>query len=131
MLREILQAHHPIIYEDSSVCEIVDKLEIYKFPALPILNQNHYPIGIVSENDIIKWSTDYSYTKEFGSMEVSRFSSVKPLIISVNTSVDETLNRMITENATVATIVEDDSYLGLIQKIHILQYKLSNYNNSN
>ena len=54
ILREVLHAHIPTLTLDSTVRDAVDKMDIYQFPALVVVNEETTPIGVVTEGDLCR-----------------------------------------------------------------------------
>ena len=53
-LREVLHAHIPVLHADSTVRDAVDKMDIYQFPGLVIVDEDHAPIAVLTEGDVVR-----------------------------------------------------------------------------
>ena len=51
-LREVLHAHIPTLDRDSTIRDAVDKMDIYQFPGLVVVDERSTPIGVITEGDV-------------------------------------------------------------------------------
>src|SRR4051812_30792048 len=56
-LREVLHAHIPTLSPESTVRDAVDKMDVYQFPALVIVDAEAVPVGVVTEGDLCRAAT--------------------------------------------------------------------------
>ncbi len=120
-LKEIVHAHYPVITPNSSIREVIDKLDIYQFFALPILDEKKHPIGVVGEEEMIFWGKDFAYRKEFGETLLKDYQWKDILLLSSDLDIDHSLEKMIKEDERIAVVMDDNVMLGIVFKIDLLQ----------
>lgn len=91
-LRQVMRSIRHTVTPDSSRDEVVDMVERYKIPALPVVNQNNFLLGVVTYEDVveaIEEMADETFARVAGTAEdvgeqevtVKRFFARAPWLI--------------------------------------------------
>ncbi|HBP25937.1 MAG TPA: CBS domain-containing protein [Acholeplasmatales bacterium] len=111
------------VYDDFTIKEVMDKLEKYRFAAIPILNRDGNYVGTLTEGDLL-WKL-----KESGlSLEEVQRESVALIKrnrdnapINMNAQMDELIGKATDEN--FVPIVDDHNlFIGIVTRKAILNY---------
>ena len=121
ILREGLQAHIPTLSEFSTVREAVDKMDIYQFPALVIVNQDLKPIGVITEGDICREATRRDSVITMSNEPVIIFASKDPTSADVNQEISDALHRMLASGITILPVTDMGRLAGVVLRIDLLQ----------
>src|SRR3981081_2337443 len=95
ILREVLHAHIPTLTESSTVRDAVDKMDIYQFPALVIVNGDLKPIGVITEGDICREATRRDSVITMANEPAYIFASKDPTTADVNQEISDALHLML------------------------------------
>lgn len=121
VLREVLHAHIPTLTVDSTVREAVDKMDIYQFPGLVIVDQNSVPIGVVTEGDICRAVVRRDSFLSMASEQVFPLASKDPMVADVNDEISEALHRMFSSGNTILPILDTGRLAGVVLRVDLLQ----------
>jgi CBS domain-containing protein len=121
ILREVLHAHIPTLTENSTVREAVDKMDIYQFPALIIVNQDAKPIAVITEGDICREATRRDSVITMSSEPAIIFASKDPTTADVNQEISDALHRMLASGITILPVTDTGRLAGVVLRIDLLQ----------
>lgn len=119
-LREILHAHIPTLTSESTLQDAIDKMDIYQFPALVLINDSRYPIGVLTEGDIsraLKGGLDLRLAPE---TMASAAATMEPQIAHPNDGVSSSLDRMLEHDLTLLPIAEDGVLSGVVLRVDLM-----------
>lgn len=123
-LREVLHAHIPTLGPDSTVRDAVDKMDIYQFPALVIVDANRMPIAVVTEGDICRGVIRRDNLVSMGEETALIYASTEPTTMSADADVGDAFHRMLSSGLTVLPVVEDDTLMGIVLRVDLMQAML-------
>ncbi len=121
ILREVLHAHIPTLTESSTVREAVDKMDIYQFPALVIVNQDAKPIAVITEGDICREATRRDSVITMSGEPAIIFASKDPTTADVNQEISDALHLMLASGTTILPITDMGRLAGVVLRIDLLQ----------
>ena len=121
ILREVLHAHIPTLTESSTVREAVDKMDIYQFPALVIVNQDAKPIAVITEGDICREATRRDSVITMSGEPAIIFASKDPTTADVNQEISDALHRMLASGITILPVTDMGRLAGVVLRIDLLQ----------
>lgn len=120
-LREVLHAHIPTLTEESTVRDAVDKMDIYQFPALVIVDRDHKPIGVLTEGDLCRAVTNRGNMTSMAAEPAKIYASKEPTTATADTEIGEALHKMLNSGLTVLPVVEDDRLSGIVMRMDLMQ----------
>ena len=114
------------LYDDYTVRQALEKMEVAGYNALPILNRRGEYRGTLTEGDVL-WAMknmcymDMRQAEARRIMEISRRKNYIP--VRVTTSMHELVERATTQNF-VPVVDDKDTFIGLITRKSIINYCL-------
>lgn len=123
-LREVLHAHIPTLTRQSTVRDAVDKMDIYQFPGLVIVDESSFPIGVVTEGDICRAVTQHESLARLRDEPVSQIATMAPTTLPADTEVSEALHQMLSQGITLLPILEDETLSGIVLRVDLMQAML-------
>jgi CBS domain-containing protein len=129
-LREVLHAHIPMLKEDSTFRDAVDKMDIYQFPALVIVDAGMKPIGVVTEGDLCRAATTQDGALKLSSELAIRFASQEPITAGIDSEIGDALHQMLSGGITLLPVVDEDRLMGVVLRVDLLQAILADAANA-
>lgn len=117
------------LYDDFTIRQAIEKMEVYGYAALPILTRGGAYRGALTEGDLL-WAIknvchmDMSQTKEHSIMEIPHRRDNAP--VTVNTQMD-TLMQTVTDQNFVPVVDDKGDFIGIITRRALLRYFQENY----
>lgn len=124
-LREVLHAHIPSLTRQSTVRDAVDKMDIYQFPALVIVDESMAPVGVVTEGDLCRAVTGNDSLFALRDEPAQRFATLSPTTARPETEVGDALHLMLSQGITLLPVVEDGSLSGIVLRVDLMQAMLA------
>jgi predicted transcriptional regulator len=121
ILREVLHAHIPTLTAESTVRDAVDKMDIYQFPALVVVDRNMLPIGVLTEGDVCRQTTTRDSALTLMNEPAHIYASKDPITMSPDTEISDAFHKMISSGLTILPIVEDQRLTGVVLRVDLLQ----------
>lgn len=123
-IREVLHAHLPLLHPESTVRDAIDKMDIYQFPALVILDESHQLVAIVTEGDLCRKFPDLDLLKENAEQPIIKYATCSPVSVLPSMSVWEAYELMINKNLTVLPVIEKNTFFGVALRMDLMQFQL-------
>jgi CBS domain-containing protein len=121
ILREVLHAHIPTLTAESTVRDAVDKMDIYQFPALVVVDENMAPIGVLTEGDVCRQVTTRDSALSLMNEPAYVYASKDPMTMPPDTEISDAFHKMISSGLTLLPIVEDKRLSGVVLRVDLLQ----------
>ena len=112
------------VYDDYTVRQALEKMEVSGYAALPILNRHGEYRGTLTEGDLL-WALknmcymDIRQAEARRIMEISRRKDNVP--VPVNTSMQDLVQRASTQNF-VPVVDDKDTFIGIVTRSAIVKY---------
>src|ERR1700722_14954223 len=113
-LREVLHAHIPTLTRESTVRDAVDKMDVYQFPGLVVLDDAQRPIGVLTEGDLCRAVSQRDNLTSMSSEPAHIYMSVDPTTMRVDEEIGEAFHRMLSSGLTILPVVEDERLSGIV-----------------
>lgn len=120
-LREVLHAHIPTLTVESTVRDAVDKMDIYQFPALVVVDRDRRPIGVVTEGDIVRAVTQRENLMGIAEEPAYVYGSKEPTTMPANAEIGEAFHRMRMSGLTVLPVLDDGCLAGVVLRVDLMQ----------
>lgn len=112
------------IYEDSTMRQVLEKMEHYRYTAMPILKRTGEYVGTITEGDML-WAIKNEYdlnlreAEEIPVSAVPRHSDNKP--VSISTDIKDLVEKALEQNFVPVT---DDRgvFIGIITRRRVIEY---------
>ncbi|SFG83839.1 CBS domain-containing protein [Sporolactobacillus nakayamae] len=114
------------VYEHWTIRQALEKMEHYRYSAIPILNKQGIYVGTLTEGDIL-WNLkknedlDFRDTENIALKDVPRYRDIKA--ISIDVEIEDIMATSLTQN--FVPIVDDSGvFIGMIRRREIIAYLL-------
>lgn len=123
-LREVLHAHIPTLTEESTVRDAVDKMDVYQFPALVVVDGDRAPIAVLTEGDLCRAVAKRDNLTSMAAEPALVYATREPTILHADTEIGDAFHRMLSSGLTLLPIVEDDRLMGIVLRVDLMQAML-------
>src|SRR5438477_12554930 len=93
-LREVLHAHIPTLTRESTVRDAVDKMDVYQFPALVVVNEDMAPLAVLTEGDLCRAVTTKENLTSMSGEPAYVHGSQSPTTAHPDTEIGEAFHKM-------------------------------------
>lgn len=120
-LAEVMHVHLPTLSPESTFRDAVDKMDVYQFPALVIVNADHAPVAVVTEGDLVRAVTLKGDATGLASLRVLDFATSEPIVSEPGVEIGEALHLMISRGLTILPIASNGRFLGVVLRTDLMQ----------
>ena len=120
-LREVLHAHIPVLDEASTVRDGVDKMDVYQFPALVVVDSERSPIGVLTEGDLCRVISQEGRLVSLSEEPAYQFASKEPITAGPSMEISDALHMMISQGLTILPIVDEGRLSGVVLRVDLMQ----------
>lgn len=111
------------IYDDSTLRQAMEKMEIYRYATIPVLDREGHYYGTISEGDLLWYVKENK--KAFEQSEKLRINQIPRkkdnLKITIETEMDDILD--VANKQNFIPVVDDyDFFIGIITRKSIFEY---------
>lgn len=124
-LREVIHAHIPTLTAESTFRDAVDKMDIYQFPALVVVDAKMRPIGVLTEGDLCRAVSQADGLMSLRDQTAITYASREPTTAHVDTEVSDALHKMLMSGLTLLPVVEDERLSGVVLRVDLMQAMLT------
>lgn len=111
------------IYDDYSIRQALEKMRIYRYKSIPVLNRNGDYIGTLSEGDLLWYLKDHH--KEFEKYESTPISKVPRnrdnISVQIHTNIEDIID-VATQQNFVPVLDDFGAFIGIITRKDIFNY---------
>ena len=123
-LREVLHAHIPTLTRESTVRDAVDKMDIYQFPALVVVDEDTWPVAVVTEGDLCRVVSTRDSLTSMAEEPAYVYGSQDPTTVSADTEIGEAFHKMLSSGLTILPIIDDGRMAGIVLRVDLMQAML-------
>jgi CBS domain-containing protein len=123
-LREVLHAHIPTLKPDSTVRDAVDKMDIYQFPALVIVDVEMAVQAVITEGDLCRAAAHRDNLTTMANEPAIRYATPDPVAMHPDTDIGDAFHRMLSSGLTVLPVVEENRLSGIVLRVDLMQAML-------
>jgi len=123
-LREVLHAHIPTLTRESTVRDAVDKMDIYQFPALAVVDEEMYPVAVVTEGDLCRVVATRDSLTSMAAEPAYIYGSQEPTVALADTEIGEAFHKMLSSGLTLLPVVDDGRIAGVVLRVDLMQAML-------
>jgi len=120
-LREVLHAHIPTLTMESTVRDAVDKMDIYQFPALVVVDDDVRPIAVLTEGDVCRVVANRESVVGIARDPAYAHASKEPTTAHPDSEIGEAFHLMLNSGLTLLPVVEDERLLGVVLRVDLMQ----------
>ena len=123
-LREIVHAHVPALGHGHTVRDAVDRMDIYQFAALTVLDENQHPTHVVTEGDLCRAVRARGDVTSLSGEPVIIHATPDPVTAPASMEVSEALHLMLSRGITILPVLEGEMHVGMVLRIDLMQAML-------
>lgn len=123
-LSEVMHVHIPTLGVESTVRDAVDKMDIYQFPALVVIDLDRKPIAVLTEGDVARAAIQKGDITGLAERKALDFATRDPLCASPDDEIAEALHRMLSRGLTLLPVVAQGRLLGVVLRVDLMQAML-------
>jgi len=127
-LREVLHAHIPTLGLESTVRDAVDKMDLYQFPALVVVDPDRVPIGVITEGDLCRAVQQRGNVTGIAEDPAFVYATKEPTVMGADAEIGDALHKMLMSGLTVLPIVDDGNLAGMVLRVDLMQAVLMDAN---
>lgn len=124
ILREVLHAHIPVLRADSTVRDAIDKMDLYQFPALVIVDDDDAPIAVVTEGDLCRGVSTRDSWVGMATEPALVHATRHPTVAAPATEIGDAFHRMLMSGLTLLPVVSDSRLIGVVMRMDLMQAML-------
>ncbi len=124
-LREVQHAHIPTLTRESTVRDAVDKMDVYQFPALVVVDDDQAVVGVVTEGDLCRAVSRNGSLTAMSSDPAHVYGSSDPTTAQADTEIGDAYHRMLMSGLTLLPVVEDGRLAGVVLRVDLMQALLA------
>jgi CBS domain-containing protein len=123
-LREVLHSHIPTLTRKSTLRDAVDKMDVYQFPALVIVDDDLCPIAVLTEGDVSQAASQRGNVTSLAQEPAINFGSSDPTTAGPDMEVSDALHLMLNSGLTLLPIVDSGRLSGVVLRVDLMQAML-------
>ncbi len=120
-LREVLHAHVPYLTAESTVRDAVDKMDIYQFPGLVVVDDAHSPIAVLTEGDVCREVARRDSLVSMMDEPAHVYATRDPTVMHPDTEIGEAFHKMLMSGLTLLPIAEEGRLSGVVLRVDLMQ----------
>lgn len=120
-LREVLHAHVPTLGLESTVRDAVDKMDVYQFPALVVLDPDRIPVAVITEGDLCRAVHDAGNLTGIASDPAFIYATKEPTVMGADTEIGDAFHKMLMSGLTILPVVDGGSLAGMVLRVDLMQ----------
>ena len=123
-LREVLHAHIPTLTRESTVRDAVDKMDIYQFPALVVVDDEAIPVAVLTEGDLCRAVAKRDSLTSMSREPAFIYGSQEPTVVPADTEIGEAFHKMLNSGLTILPVVDEGRLVGVVLRVDLMQAML-------
>lgn len=123
-LREVLHAHIPTLWPESTVRDAVDKMDVYQFPALVVVDDDQKPLGVITEGDVCRAATARGNLTSLAGEPALVHASKDPKSMGPDAEIGEAFHTMLNSGITVLPVVDEGRLIGVVLRVDLMHAML-------
>lgn len=120
-LAEVMHVHIPTLAPDSTFRDAVDKMDIYQFPGLVVVDHDKAPVAVVTEGDLVRATDQNQEMLSIAGRKAVDFGTPTPTTANPAMEVADALDMMISQGLTLLPIVMDGRLAGVVLRVDLMQ----------
>ena len=120
-LREVLHAHIPTLSPTSTVRDAVDKMDVYQFPALVLVDEDEAVLAVITEGDIARAASAAGSIIRMAGEPAINYATRQPRVCEADTEIGDALHLMLMSGLTILPIVDLSRLIGAVLRVDLMQ----------
>lgn len=123
-LREVLHAHIPTLSLESTVRDAIDKMDIYQFPALVVIDEDMKPVGVVTEGDLCRAVSRRDSLASMAGEPAHVHGTKDPVTCAADAEIGTAFHQMLGSGLTILPVMDDERMMGIVLRVDLMQAML-------
>lgn len=123
-LREVLHAHIPVLTEESTVRDAVDKMDVYQFPALVIVDLEHRPYAVLTEGDLCRAVSQQESLIHMSEQPAHIYATKSPTTASADTEIGDAFHKMLMSGLSLLPVTDMGRLAGVVLRVDLMHAML-------
>lgn len=123
-LREVLHAHIPTLTLESTVRDAVDKMDVYQFPALVIVDEDRVPVAVLTEGDLCRAVHGTGNLTGIASDPALVYATKEPTVMRADAEISDAFHKMLMSGLTLLPVVDGGNLAGVVLRVDLMQAML-------
>ncbi len=119
-----MHAHIPWLTQESTVRDAVDKMDIYQFPALVVVDDSMKPIAVVTEGDLCRNAFQRDSLIEMSNEIAYRLGTQDPTCTDPEMEIGAAFHMMLSSGLTLLPVVMEQRLIGVALRVDLMQAML-------
>lgn len=124
VLSEVVHAHIPTLTERSTVRDAVDKMDIYQFPALAVVDAECRPIAVLTEGDLCRAAARNGSLMAIADDPAHVYGTANPTCAPASMDVGDAFHLMLSSGLSILPVVTDGVLDGIVLRMDLMQAML-------
>ncbi|KAA0228659.1 MAG: hypothetical protein AKCLJLPJ_00484 [Fimbriimonadales bacterium] len=124
-LSEAMHVHIPTLSLDSTVRDAVDKMDVYQFPALVLVDADRIPVGVLTEGDLSRAVSAKGDVSGLRDSKALDFATRSPITARGDMEVSEALHLMLTRGISLLPVLIEGKLGGVVMRVDLMQALLT------
>lgn len=120
-LREVLHAHIPTLTLASTVRDAIDKMDLYQFPALVVVDEETRPIAVITEGDLARVALQNGNLASLSKQPAHLYATQDPQTAHIDSEIGEALHLMLMRGLTLLPVIDENRLRGIVLRVDLMQ----------
>lgn len=104
--------------------DAVDKMDIYQFSGLVIVDDDMAPVGVITEGDVARAVSHRGNLTSMSEEPAMIYASKEPIIVAPDTEISDAFHRMLSSGLTILPVVDERRLAGVVFRVDLMQAML-------
>lgn len=124
-LQEVLHAHIPTLRTDSCIRDAVDRMDLYQYRALLVVDEDWKPVATVTESDLVESLLKAEDLVKWSRQPLMSCPIQPPALAAPDDDVQASLLRMLAEGCEMLAVVQASRLVGVVTRVDLMQALLA------
>jgi CBS domain-containing protein len=123
-LREVLHAHIPWLTPESTVRDAVDKMDLYQFPALVVVNEEMNVLAVLTEGDLCRAVAQRESLVSMSDDPAIVYATKQPITAHPDLEIGDAFHLMLGSGLTLLPVVDEGTLAGVVLRMDLMSAML-------
>lgn len=105
--------------------DAIDKMDIYQFPALVVINDLDLPFAVLTEGDICRAVVERGNVSSLAAEPAHIYASKDPVLARPEMEISDALHLMLSRGITILPVCDDTTFFGIVLRTDLMQAMLT------
>jgi len=124
VLSEVIHAHIPTLTSKSTVRDAVDKMDIYQFAALVVVDADNKPIAVLTEGDLCRAASRNGSLMAIADDPAHVYGTANPTCAISSMDIGDAFHLMLSSGLSILPVVTEGILDGIVLRMDLMQAML-------